>query len=118
MELLLKELKSDKAILETTIISVFKAENIKNKVYYGKELKLTHKQDVKVYDEESLLREFAKRKDIDYIGEFTKVKVDTTKYKRFAKNLYKDKKELLPGTEFTETDGITVTDLIGDILSI
>jgi len=114
----LKELESDKAVAEITIIAAFKEAGEKKRVYYGKELTLMHKQDVKVYDEEALLREFAKRKDLDYIGEFTKTKVDTTKFKRFAKNLFKSKKDLLDGTEVVESDSIRVVDLIGDILSI
>lgn len=114
----LKQLKSDKEILEGTVIQIFKEENIKKRVYYGKEITLQHKQDVKIFDEDALLREFAKRKDLDYLGEFTSRKVNTIKFKSFAKKLYTSNKELFPGTEKTEADGLVVTDFVGDIISI
>jgi len=114
----LKELKSDKEVLESTVISAFKEASIKKQIYYGKEVVLLHKVDVKIYDEEALLREFRKRKDMDYLGEFTKQKVDAVKFKRFAKALLKDKKQLMPGTESAESDALRVTDYIGDTIGI
>ena len=114
----LKELQSDEEVLEGTIISIFKEQSIPSKIYYGKEIKLMHKVDVKIFDEAELLREFSKRKDLDYLGEFTKTKVDSIKFKKFAKELLKSKNEVMPGTESTEKDYIKVTDFIGDILSI
>ncbi len=114
----LDEAKSDKGVLEGTVINAFKEAGIRKRVYYGRELMLLHKTDIKIYDEEALLREFRKLKDMDYIGEFTKQKIDAIKFKRFARALLKDKKQLMPGTESAETDYIRVADYIGDIIGI
>ena len=114
----IKQLDAEKDARETLIVSAFKEEGMKKKVYYGKEVSLNLKKDVKIYDEDLLLKEFSKRKDMDYIGEFTSRKINALKFKKFAKKLFGSKKELLPGTEYTESEGLKVMDFLGDIINI
>jgi hypothetical protein len=114
----LHELKADNESLQDTVIEHFNKAGISKGIFYGRAISLVHNKDIKVFDEEALLKEFVKRKDMDYIGEFTKKKVDVVKFKKFAKALLASNQELLPGTERTETDTLKVTDFVGDIISL
>lgn len=113
-----KELKEEGIVLEKRVVDKMKESNEKSNVFYGKRLSLKKSKDVKIYDEEALLREFATRKDVDFIGEFTRVKVDSIKFKRFSKKLLEEKNQLMPGTEVVEKENLKVTDLLGDVISL
>jgi len=115
----LKELIVVKEGFESEILESFNQENINSRVFYGKKFSVIKKEDVKVYDEQALLREFRnKAKEMDYLGEFTNQKVNTIKFKKFAKKLFKDKNQLLAGTEYQESESLRVVDIIGDIINL
>lgn len=102
---LLANNQEEEDLLEERIIKEFKRGEIKSKPFGERRITLTHSEYVKVFDEEAVLNELRNRR---LASGFTKVKLDTAKFKKFGNELYKETGELLEGSELHTTEFLTV----------
>lgn len=101
----LKSLQDERDQIQSGIIADMTKAGLKSIKTHSHNFSITTKKDIKVVDEEAILKELKDRK---LYNEYVKPKLDTIAFKLMANSLLKETGEIMEGTEQTETEYMSI----------